>query len=593
MNILGISSDFHDSSAALVQDGKPIVTAAEERFSFQKHDPSFPLLALKSCLKSAAVTTDQIDYVAYHEEPAVKFSRLMASRIQNFPRGVNAFCRDIREMALGQLWVKMDIAQATGIAIDRIVNIPHHESHAGYAFVSSGLSDSAILVVDAVGEWASTSIYHGTIENGRTRLELKDSISYPHSLGMLYSAFTAFLGFKVNDSECSTMALAAFGKPTYVEKIRAICRQQNSGLYDIDQTYFDFSDPNRLPLTKKFYSVFGEPRRGSASLPLDTQMNLAAVEALSADHLRYADIAASLQIVLEETVRRLALRAQSLTGSVNLCVAGGVALNCKMIGKMVSEGKFQNIFVPPDPGDGGGALGAAMCLAARIEPTPPARRKISPYLGIAYDETESVETVIDLSSEDGIKAQKLDSSDINEHVISLLEKGCAVGWFQGQFENGPRALGNRSILVDPRNRAAAHRLSTKIKRRAAFRPYACSLREIDSKKVFDFPTDEVPMAARWMSSAYKVRPEAAKDAICALHFDGTTRPQILAAGENPRFEALLADWQQKTGVPTLLNTSFNPAGFPLVSTPMDAILMFLRSDLDGLVLNNTLITKDR
>lgn len=593
MNILGISSDFHDSSAALVQDGRPIVTAAEERFSFQKHDPSFPLLALKSCLKSAALKAEQIDYVAYHEEPAVKFSRLLASRIQNFPRGVGAFCRDIREMALGQLWVKMDIAQATGIAVDRIVNIPHHESHAGYAFVSSALPESAILVVDAVGEWASTSIYHGTVENGRTRLVLKESISYPHSLGMLYSAFTAFLGFKVNDSECSTMALAAFGRPTFVEKIRAICRQQESGLYDIDQTFFDFSDPHRLPLTNKFYSVFGQPRQASAGLPFDTHMNPSDLEKLSADHRRYADIAASLQIVLEETVRSLALLAQRLTGSLNLCVAGGVALNCKMIGKMVSEGKFQNIFVPPDPGDGGGALGAAMCLAARLEASPPARQRISPYLGLAYDEAESVQTVTDLASEKGVKSQNLNGSDLNAQVISLLEKGNAVGWFQGAFENGPRALGNRSILVDPRNRTAAQRLSTKIKRRAAFRPYACSLRELDAQKVFDFPGATTPLAARWMSSAYKVRSEAAQDVTSALHFDGTTRPQILAAGENPKFEALLADWTNKVGIPTLLNTSFNPAGFPLVSTPMDAILMFLRSSLDGLVLNNTLLTKDR
>lgn len=608
MNILGISSDFHDASAALLQSGRVVVTAAEERFSYQKHDPSFPRLAIENCLRSAGMAPESIDCVAYHEDPVVKFSRLLTSRVHRFPRGVLAFAQSLREMILGQLWAKLDIFKATGISSGKVHYVPHHVGHAAYAFGTSGLDEAAVLVLDAVGEWSSTSYFRARRPNGVMELEPVGVIPYPHSLGMLYSAFTAFLGFKVNDGECSVMALASFGQPKYLPQVRRILRAQADGTYELDLGYFDFSDPARLPLTRQFFELFGPPRDFRCALPFASTMSLSEVEQVSPELQRYADIAASVQMALEEAVLSLCAKVQRETGLQNLCLAGGVALNSTMNGRILRESAFRRVHIPPDPGDGGGALGAAMYLSSRLDPRP-TNDHFSAACGVQYDESATVEAIPSLRpgqiSEHRLtptaQAKMKDlvierfGGDSEETILARavddLKAGKIVGWFQGKFENGPRALGNRSLLIDPRNAATAKRLSQNVKLRASFRPYACSLTEENGKNLFDFSSSAHSAAMRWMSATQVVKEDARESVRQALHIDGSTRPQILRRDENPRYHRLLQAWQNDTGVPALLNTSFNESGYPLVSTPADALLMFLRTDIDTLILNQTLIRK--
>jgi carbamoyltransferase len=600
MIVLGISSDFHDSSACLVKDGVPLVTAAEERFSYQKHDSGFPELAIKSCLRWAGVQPEEIDFVAYHEEPVVKFSRIMASRLQGFPFTARNFARTVREIVLGQLWVKLDIFRATGVSADKIHMVPHHLSHATYAFSAANLPRAAILVIDAVGEWTSTSLFSAERgDDGNPRIQLLDAVPYPHSLGMVYSAFTAFLGFRVNESENSTMALASFGTPRFAGEVRKIIRAESDGLYSVDPDYFDFSVTDRPPLSRKFYSAFGPARSNKDKLsfacvgessPVDPRMQ------------HYADVAASIQTVLEEIVFALAARAKRLTGVDSLCLAGGVALNCSMNGRLIRESGFKNVFIPPDPGDGGGALGAALYVSAKFG--APARKGFGPYLGLDYSGRLQTGDLARLEIHEilqhrskaavkkfgGFKSETPGFAAIAERVSEKLARGQVIGWFQGRFENGPRALGNRSLLVDPRNAEATRRLSRQVKLRAPFRPYACSLNEEKASVFFDFK-DGVPAGTRWMSSAHPVRPQAREFVSEALHVDGTTRPQILARAENQKYHDLISAWEARSGCPALLNTSFNESGYPLVSSPVDAILAFLRTDIDALVVDDVLIEK--
>lgn len=606
MRILGVSSDFHDSSAALVEGGVPRFSAAEERFSYQKHDSSFPSLAIDACLEATGLRPQELDYVAYHEDPVVKFSRVLTSRVHAYPRGFLSFARSMRELMLGQLWVKFDIVKKCGVSPGRIQCVPHHLSHAAYAFATSGLNSAAVLVVDAVGEWSSTTWFRARRGGGSFTIQPLGVIPYPHSLGMLYSAFTGFLGFQVNEGECSVMALASFGRPRLADRVRQILKLQSDGTYEVDPTFFDFSDPGRLPLAGKFLSLFGPPRDFREPLPFSCRMSEAELEAVPPGQRHYADVAASIQLVLEEAVLALCARLKKETGEENLCLAGGVALNSTMNGRVMREAGFARVHVPPDPGDGGGALGAALYLGSRLPArVPGADAPFTPYLGASYGEQDTLALLdaIDLAEVGahrsipgslpklrGFEVEKpADLRRLTDSACRDLAAGKVVGWFQGRFESGPRALGNRSLLADPRSGAAAERLSRNIKLRAAFRPYACSVREESAGRAFG---GGVPARAlRWMQSTQHVLEAERPGLLHALHFDGTTRPQVVAQAENPRFHALLSAWEEASGVPGLLNTSFNAAGYPLVSSPVDALLMFVRTDIETLVLNDAIIRK--
>lgn len=604
MRILGVSSDFHDSSAALVEDGMPRFSSAEERYSYRKHDSSFPGLAIDSCLAFAGLSPRDLDWVAYHEDPVMKFSRVLTSRARSFPRGFLDFARTMREMALGQLWVKFDIVKKLGVMPGRVQYVPHHLSHAAYAFCTSPYSRAAVLVVDAVGEWSSTTLLRARRDGGSLEIQAVDVIPYPHSLGMVYSAFTSFLGFRVNDGECSVMALASFGKPAHADKVRRIVKAQADGTYEVDPVYFDFTNPERLPLSESFLKLFGKPRSFRAPLPFAAVGGGAEP---SADDTYYADVAASVQLVLEETVLALCAKLRRDTGEENLCLAGGVALNSTLNGRLLRESAFRWVHVPPDPGDGGGALGAALYLHSL-----PAAGGIAggedftPYLGRSYDEESALGLVPGLSTRElnahralptslgpvaGFSIDRLpEYGRLADAAVADLAAGKVVGWFQGRFENGPRALGNRSILCDPRSAAAAGKLSRHVKRRAAFRPYACSLRGESAGRVFDAPSAQLS-SLRWMSCTLPVREDARQLLPQALHADGTTRPQLLSQPENPRFHDLLGRWEAASGSPALLNTSFNESGYPMVSSPVDALLLFLRTDMETLVLNNAILRK--
>lgn len=610
MNILGISSDFHDSSAAIVRDGILVATAAEERFSYQKHDPTFPGLAIQACLKQAGLQAGEIDFVAYHESPAEKLSRVMASRLRDFPRGFLPFARSMRELAMGQLWIKFDIFQSTGIEPRKIHYVPHHLGHASYAFAASGFEDAAVLVIDAVGEWASTSWFKASRAGGRLEVDPAGLVPYPHSLGMLYSAFTGFLGFRINDSECSTMALASFGQPRYADRVRRILRGQGDGTYEIDLSFFDFSDSERLPVSRKFLELFGEPRSFRNKLPFaifDDGKNAA----VSEKDQYYADVAASIQAVLEDAVLALCAKLRRETGAANLCLAGGVALNATMNGRVIRESGFENVFVPPDPGDGGGAAGAALALFGNLpEARMPANPAFHPYLGADFSGLRVDDLASRLEFRDwsrhrvipsvlgnlkGISMRRFEPTAFESlagEVAEDLKKGKIVGWLQGRFENGPRALGNRSLLIDPANRDAARRLSRNVKLRAPYRPYACSVSRERSGDFFDQARDRIPPAMRWMASTHSVREEARAKVAQALHVDGTTRPQIVERSENPRFHRLLEAWESASGNPAILNTSFNESGYPMVSSPLDALLMFARTDIETLVLDDLVLRKE-
>jgi carbamoyltransferase len=608
MKILGISSDFHDSSAAFIEDGKIRLAVAEERLSYQKHDSSFPSLALQACLRAAGCAPSEIDWVAYHEDPVMKFSRVLTSRVHSFPRGFGSFARSMREMILGQMWVKLDIFKKTGISPSRIHYVPHHLSHAAYAFATSGFSSAAVLVVDAVGEWSSTTLFRAKKAGASFEIETLGGVPYPHSLGMLYSAFTGFLGFRVNDGECSTMALASFGQPRYVDRVRRILRAQSDGTYELDTDYFDFSDPEKLPLSKKFFDLFGEPRSFRDPISFAATMDSQSVQKASEKERYYANVAASVQSVLEEAVLALCEKLYRETGEENLCLAGGVALNSTMNGRIMRESSFSSVHVPPDPGDGGGALGAALYLQSRLPTAVSSLEDFSPFYGLQYEEPTALDLIPSLEFEEisfhrtlptdfgrlsGLSVERFRPDEFDKLADSVaedLKRGKIVGWVQGRFENGARALGNRSLLIDPRNAETARRLSRNVKLRAAFRPYACSVTAEKQALLFDGPPGVRP-AMRWMSSTHSVKESGRALVAQALHVDGTTRPQVLMQKENPRYHRLLQAWEATSGAPALLNTSFNESGFPMVSSPIDALLMFVRTDIETLVLNNAVLRK--
>jgi carbamoyltransferase len=598
VNILGLSADFHDSSASLVSEGKVVCAAAEERFTRIKHDASFPSYAAQFCVEQAGIGFDQIDQVIFYEEPWLKFTRVLTDVLSRFPRSLSNFNRAGRGWLTQKLWIHNKISRALDLHPDVVTFVSHHESHAAQAFYPSGFEESAVVTADAVGEWACGCIARASLSGGIKVLETYD---YPNSIGLVYAAFTAFLGFKPNDGECSTMALAAFGVPRYADKVRKVIQQASDGTYEVDTSFFDFLSESSRLYRPSFTALFGEPRRPDAALPFSAVGRSACI---SADDQRYADIASSVQLVLEETMLGLAARARMLTGLDCLCLAGGVAMNAVAVNRLVRERLFTRLFVPPDPGDGGAASGAALLASGRASaPSVPS----TPYLGKAYD-GHRVLDILDLLTVEthhqlpgcrpwsGRLTHELfvDEAVLVDAVAEELAGGKLVGWVQGRFEQGPRALGNRSILADPCNAEAAGRLSRSVKQRAAFRPYALSVAIEDAPRLLpDIDVDEQSRIPRWMQSVHRVA-DAHKDTVQqALHVDLTTRPQVCSASDNPLFHRLLCAFGARRSLAVLLNTSFNESGYPIVSSPTDALLTFLHTDIDILVIGFAVIRKVR
>lgn len=590
MKILGISSNYHDASAALVIDGKVAAAAAEERFTLQKHDPNFPVHSARYCLEQAGISAEDLDFIAYHEDPNSKFSRTLSSSFAHFPFSLPTFVKSMRDAITGGFWIKNRISTELDVDPRKIVYVPHHCSHAAQAFLLSPFDRAAIMTLDAAGEWMCSGLFTG--DRNQSRIDPVAVVPFPHSLGLIYSCFTGFLGFKVNDGECSTMALAAFGEATYAEEVRAIIQAHEDGTYRIDGTYFDFSRDDSLPITPKFIEIFGSPRPYGSPVPFDSMSD--GKGSADAESQRYADIAASVQLVLEETILRMARRLRETTGCNKLCVGGGVALNCVAMGKLMEAAIFDEVYVPPDPGDGGGALGAALFENAKRTGNMQGENGFLPYQGKAYSESEILSFLPHLRAASGVYVEvENDPAKTAVRTAELLAEGKIVGWMQDRFEVGPRALGNRSILCDPGNIQTARRLSQRVKKRASFRPYACSVAEFELDRVFGKGEWVAARNARWMQASSRVERGEVSKLRAAMHVDGTTRPHICRESQNPRLHRLLTEFAKHKGVAALLNTSFNESGMPIVASPAHALLMFLRTEMDVLVINGTLIRKGK
>jgi carbamoyltransferase len=601
VRVLGVSYGYHDASAALWAEGHLVAACAEERYSLLKHDSSFPRFATRSCLQLSNTEPTDLDAVVFYEQPSVKFTRVLASAYQRYPGGIGQFGRSMRTWLGEKLWVRNAIVSQLGVSPRKVLFAPHHESHIAQAFGPSGFESAAVLVVDGVGEWACTTLAKATRDAAGVRYQIIEQAEYPRSIGLVYAAFTAFLGFKSNSGESSTMALAAYGRPIFVDRIRQVFHSQRDGSYDVIDDFFDFDQPEQALFTQRFVTLFGTPRDFRRPLPFSaldsSQRNV------SEEERYYADVAASLQQVLLEILLGLAKRVVALSGETNLCFSGGVALNCVCNAALMNAGVFDQFFIPPDPGDGGAAFGAAYWRAAQTS-SGAIGRPINPYLGAGV-ETRRLKQILDgdaldecLSHPAGLRAQSVrcrwleqrDEDACIDHVVEALLQGKIVAWVQGRFELGPRALGNRSLLVHPAHVESVRRLSTTVKSHSAFRPYALSMTAEAAGKILETPCITAP-ALKWMQTVWPVQEAFGEALRGGIHVDGTTRPQVCTREENPRFWKLLSRIGEATGHAVVLNTSLNERSMPIVSTSELALAMFTRTGIDLLAIDNVLVTK--
>ncbi|MEU7279814.1 carbamoyltransferase [Streptomyces sp. NPDC045431] len=589
--ILGVSAFYHDSAAALIADGVPVAAAQEERFTRRRHDSSFPSRAVEYCLDEQGVSLDDVSTVAYYEDPRLKFRRVMATFAGAAPTGFASF-RDTLPAWLGRGGkLRTDDTVRAELAALRRGRVPevsvrrHHESHAVSAFFPSPYESAAVLCIDGVGEWATTTMWHGRGTELRPVAELR----FPHSLGLLYSAFTYFCGFKVDSGEYKLMGLAPYGKPRYAHLIEdQLIDLKPDGSFRLDMRYFEYLR-GQVMTGRGFEKLFGGPRRAPES-PLTE---------------REFDLAASVQAVTEKAVLRLAKTARERTGATRLCMAGGVALNCVANGKVIDAGIFDEVWIQPAAGDAGGALGAAQAVAMergvrRDHPRTGRDAMSGSLLGPAYDDDE----IAAYLESRGIPHRRLDSASLAEQVADGLAQGKIVGWFQGRMEFGPRALGARSIIGDPRNPDMQSAMNLKIKFRESFRPFAPAVLAEDAKDYFDLP-QESPYMLVVSQVAAAQRLEAQEHGASGLdllkvqrstipavtHVDYSARVQTVTEHSNPPYHRLLTAFKSLTGCPVLVNTSFNVRGEPIVNSPHEAYTCFMRTNIDMLALGNFLLEK--
>ncbi|MGA7459835.1 MAG: carbamoyltransferase N-terminal domain-containing protein [Candidatus Korobacteraceae bacterium] len=593
MNILGISCYYHDAAAAILQDGKLIAASEEERFSRIKHDFSFPHLAIQFCLDSAGIKAADLDYAVFYEKPFRKFDRILMSVLQTYPQSYKVFRESMITWMIDKLWVGSKISAELGIPTEKILYCEHHMSHAASAFLCSPFEEAAILTVDGVGEWVT-----GTWGVGKgNQIEIRKQMMFPHSLGLLYSAFTAFLGFEVNEGEYKVMGMAPYGQPRYVEKVWKIIRQEADGSFSLDMDYFCFQHSTTRTFNKKFEQLFGAPRAPKQLFfTEDSGFPEYFGEAPSNFHelcklnQHYADIAASIQQVTEEVLITMARQLHKETGLKNLCIAGGVGLNSVANHRILRETPFEDIFIQPAAGDGGGALGAALWADNMLLGNPRRFRMDHAYWGKGYSDAE----VQQFLTENDIPFQHVGNEDkLLDLAVDRLQQGNVIGWFQGRFEWGPRALGNRSIIADARNPRMKDIVNTKIKFREPYRPFAPSVLAERTEEFFEIPNAVEQYPARYMLYVVPVR-KSKYDVLPAItHVDGTGRLQTVFEDASPRYHGLIKRFSQATGIPAILNTSFNLKGEPIVNTPANAFSTFYRSEMDMLFLGNFVVEKER
>ncbi len=591
MDILGISCYFHDAAAALLRDGRLVAAAEEERFTRKKHDYEFPQRAIDFCLKAGGIRSTDLDYVAFFEKPFVKFERLLLSSMQTFPRSHRVFREAMISWLGDKLWIKHLIQRRLQVPPSKILFSEHHLSHAASAFFCSPFEEAAILTVDGVGEWTTASLAIGK----GTDIKLLQEIRFPHSLGLLYSAFTAFLGFEVNEGEYKVMGMAPFGTPRYVDKVSKLIRIAPDGSFELNMDYFSFHYSTDQTFNRKFIDLFGPPRDPEAHFftrasgyPAYFGERPASYEALSDANQYYADVAASIQAVIEEALLTMARHAYNETGLKRLCMAGGVALNSVANGRICTEIPFEQIYIQPAAGDGGGAIGAALFAYHMVLGKPRQFIMEHAYWGEEHTPGE-VETFLQTN---GIRYDRFDDeARLIERVVDRLQEGKVIGWHQGRFEWGPRALGHRSILADPRRASMKDLVNVKIKFREPFRPFAPSVLAERAEDYFVLPDAARHFPARFMLYVVPVREEKHEIIPAITHVDGTGRLQTVCKDVSPRYYRLIETFGQATGVPVILNTSFNLKGEPIVNTPREAFHTFTQSGMDVLVLGDCMIEK--
>ncbi len=591
MNILGISCYFHDASAALLKDGDLVAAAEEERFTRKKHDYEFPQNAIDFCLNIGGVKAADLDYVVFFEKPFIKFERLLLSSMQTFPRSHKVFREAMITWLGDKLWVKTLIQKRLGVPSSKILFSEHHLSHAASAFFCSGFDEAAIMTVDGVGEWTTASIGIGR----GTEIKLSKEIRFPHSLGLLYSAFTAFLGFEVNEGEYKVMGMAPFGTAKYMDKVYKLIRAAKDGSFELDMDYFSFHYSPDQTFDQKFVDLFGAPRDPKAlfftpdtGYPSYFGAKPENYEELGRENQHYADIAASIQAVTEEILVNMARELHRETGLKKLCMAGGVALNSVANGRILKETGFEELYIQPSAGDGGGSVGAALYAYHTVLGKP--RKFVMEH---AYWGQENSPCVIEgFLKASGIPYERLErEEELLDRVVDHLAAGKVIGWSQGRFEWGPRALGNRSIIADPRRAGMKDIVNVKIKFREPFRPFAPSVLAERAEEYFALPEAARHSPARFMLYVVDVK-EDKREAIPAItHVDGTGRLQTVRKEYNPRYYRLIEKFGQASGVPIVLNTSFNLKGEPIVNTPAEAFNTFSKSGMDTLVLGNYVIEK--
>jgi carbamoyltransferase len=593
-HILGISAYYHDSAAALVSDGRITAAAQEERFTRKKHDAGFPKRAIAYCLEEAGVSLEDVDYVVFYDKPLIKFERILETYLSYAPRGFQSFLAAmpvwLKEKLFLKTTLKRELAALGGLKLDDLPQLTftqHHESHAASAFYPSPYQKAAVLCLDGVGEWATSSVWLGDGADLTPQWE----IDFPHSLGLLYSAFTYYTGFKVNSGEYKLMGLAPYGEPKYVDKIlEHLIDVKEDGSFKLDMSYFNYA--TGLTMTSnKLHKLFGAPPRKPESEITQFEM----------------DLAQSIQQVTEEIVLKITNTVQSELGLDYLCLAGGVALNCVANGRILREGKFKDIWIQPAAGDAGGALGAALSVWHQYLDKP---REVADhgdsmqgsYLGKQFSNAEITDTLDEIGAVYSVE----EDETLLPRLADILEDENVVGWFNGRMEFGPRALGGRSIIGDPRSAKMQSVMNLKIKYRESFRPFAPAVKSDKVSEWFEIDRSSPYMllvAPVKQDKLVEMTEEQKKlfgidrlniprsDIPAVTHVDYSARIQTVHADTNPRFHELISQFEDKTDCPVLINTSFNVRGEPIVATPEDAHRCFMRTEMDYLVMENVILAK--
>lgn len=590
--VLGISCYYHDAAAALLRDGVLVAAAEEERFTRKKHDASFPHRAIEFCLRTAGIQGPDLDYVVFYEKPLVKYERILMTSLGTFPRSWRVFREAMFTWFNEKLWIKSQMMRKLGLPADRVLFTEHHLSHAASALFCSPFEEAAIITVDGVGEWTTTTMGVGQASwnnGGVNSIRLFREIHFPHSLGLLYSAFTAFLGFEVNEGEYKVMGMAPYGQPKYLDDVYKVVNVRGDGSFYLNMDYFAYHYSLRKSYSERFVELFGEPRLPESEFVTRlTNPGPHVTQAEIERNQRYADIAASIQRVTEEVMLKMAREAYRVTGLKKLCLAGGVALNSVANGRILQETPFEEVYIQPAAGDSGGALGAALYVYHVLLRQPRRFTLEHCYWGEGYGEAE----IRNLLEEKGASYEYLeDDEKLLDRLVDDIVAGKVIGWHQGRFEWGPRALGNRSILADPRRPEMKDIVNRKIKFREPFRPFAPVILEEQAGKFFEgFEEPDRHFPARFMLLVLPWKADMGST-IPAVNHLGTGRLQTIRREWNPRYYRLVEKFGQAASVPVLMNTSFNLRGEPIVATPANAWNTFSQSGIDVLVMGNFLVRK--